>query len=418
MIDTNWIERHLKKSENITIREEEIHGNPLELVLIRNLVNACYELYKNDHRIPIGKLLASAFDLIISADYYSFVGHKGWFYCPTPEPNLYYHFTNCCPRHALENDFHFHYASKPESGTIGKSTSRLLRNFLSAIIKKRGRSEIILKGTEPVDIIVVNKDTHDILFGEIKASPLLSLPLIMDAEKLFNGNKLILHEGNITINNIFDKSLYLFIPEKIKNRWIERKYLFGKRTGLSDRFWGYRSLIELLENDISFLEGYYLFWSHALINYHPRITESIFWLTNACGVPSPRPSTWNKAKNGSGNSYASISDSKTSVGMDRTDDIKKAIYQILKLGSEGKPVSSKWNFKVAIVSNIHAIRHHEEFLTSMKNMIWTNDDTGQVTKAGDLSADHPLYNLFDGIISLTGSHFRDEWLKQVFDLES
>ena len=42
--------------------------------------------------------------------------------------------------------------------------------------------------------------------------------------------------------------------------------------------------------------------------------------------------------------------------MDRTDDIKKGIYQVLKLGSEGKPQSTKWNYKVGIISNIHPVR--------------------------------------------------------------
>lgn len=184
----------------------------------------------------------------------------------------------------------------------------------------------------------------------------------------------------------------------------------------SDRFWGYRSMIELLENDDSFLRSYYAFWSNALTKYHPKHTDSVYWLTNACGSPNPRPDSWPKSKGGDGEGYESISDSKTSVGMDRTDDIKKSIYQVLKLGSEGKPVASKWTFNVGIVSNIHAARHFEEYLESLKNLIWTNDPTGTAKKAGDLRPEHPLYNLFDGIITLTECHFRDEWLRQVFEL--
>ena len=125
---------------------------------------------------------------------------------------------------------------------------------------------------------------------------------------------------------------------------------------------------------------------------------------------------WPKSKGGDGSGFESISDSKTSVGMDRTDDIKKGIYQVLKLGSKGKPVSSRWNFKVGIISNIHAARHFEEYLVSLKNLVWTYDTTGKAMKAGDLNREHPLYNLFDGIIALTECHFRDEWLKQVFGL--
>ncbi len=103
MIDNNWIEDLLNKSKSNTNKEEKEHNNPLEAELITGIIDECYKIHKGDPLIPLGKLLASTFDLLISADYYSYVGHKGWYYCPTPTPSLYYHFTNCCPRHVLGN---------------------------------------------------------------------------------------------------------------------------------------------------------------------------------------------------------------------------------------------------------------------------------------------------------------------------
>jgi len=421
MIDTNWIEDLLKKSKENTKKENKAHTNPLEFQLIKKLIEHSYEIHKCNPEIPLGRILASAFDLVVSADYYSTVGHKGWYFCPSPVPNLFYHFTNCCPRHALGNLFHFHQSSKPESGSIGKSTSRLLRNFLIGHLEKRNRPEIILKGSEPVDIVIVNEITHEILFGEIKASPLLTVPLIMDSEALTdsNGDVITHHHGNddLTLNKVFGQQMSLFIPKKVKGHWVDNKISFGQKNDADDRFWGYRSMITLLGNDGTFLKAYYEFWDEALTKYHPRMTENIFWLTNGCGAPNPRPDDWPRAKKGEGDGYESISDSKTSVGMDRTDDIKKGIYQVLKLGSEGKPVESKWKFKVGIVSNIHAARHFEEYLESLKNLIWTHDATGKVRVAGDLDDDHKLFNLFDGIIALSECHFRDDWLKQVFGLD-
>ncbi|MDB9403924.1 hypothetical protein PN472_19340 [Microcystis aeruginosa CS-1036] len=420
MIDNNWIEDLLNKSKSNTEKEEKEHNNPLESKLITNLIDECYKIHKGDTLIPLGKLLASTFDLLISANYYSYVGHKGWYYCPTPTPSLYYHFTNCCPRHALGNIFYFHPASKPESGIIGKSTSRLLRAFLNVLLKKRGRSERILKGAEPVDVVIVNEEKNCLLFGEIKASPLLTLPLQMACDKLTDdgGKEITEHDGNLTINTIFNQQINLFVPKLVEGSWCESQYPFGNREDLSDKYWGYPSVIELLAKDASFLKNYYSFWNEALNKYHPKLTNSIYWLTNACGSPSPRTDWWPKSKGGDGAGFESVSDSKTSVGVDRTDDIKKGIYQVLKLGSEGKPVASKWKFKVGIISNIHAARHFEEYLESLKNLIWTHETTGKAHKAGDLNPEHPLYNLFDGIIALTESHFRDEWLKEVFGLEN
>ena len=416
MIDNSWIDDHLTKSKLLTIKEEENHNNPLEHVLITKLIDESYKLHKESPSIPLGRLLASTFDLLISADYYSYIGHKGWFYCPEPTPTLYYHFTNCCPRHALENLFFFHPSAKPESGKIGSSTSRLLRAFYNSILKKRGRKEKVLKGSEPVDVIIVNEETNHILFGEIKSSPLLSLPLLMESEKLTDaiGNDLLEHEGNITINSILNQKIDLFVPVLADGKWCESHYAFGCLEDLSDKFWGYRSMIDLFERDSEFLKVYYSFWNEAFTRYFPKNPDSIYWLTNGCGSPNPIPAWWPKSKSGDGSGFESISDSKTSVGMDRTDDIKKGIYQVLKLGSEGKPYSSKWHFTVGIISNINATRHFKDYLESLKDIIWTNDNTGKSNKAGDLNPEHPLYNLFDGIVSLTDSHFRDKWLEEVF----
>jgi len=419
MIDNNWIEEILKKSKAITKKERNSINDPLENELISKAIESCFRLHKKTPDISLGKLLASAFDLVVSADYYSSVGHKGWYYCPSPKPSLYYHFTNCCPRHALNNIFYFHPSSKPESGSIGSSTSRLLRNFFNELLKKRGRKEEVLKGAEPVDVVIVNEEIHHILFGEIKASPLVTLPLRMEAEKLTDsaGNEISDHDGNLTISEVFDRQLSLFVPKFINGKWQDGQYAFGKKKNSADKCWGYRSMITILDEGDAFMTDYYRFWNEALAKYHPKLTESLYWLTNGCGAPNPRPASWPKSKGGEGGGFESVSDSKTSVGMDRTDDIKKGIYQVLKLGSEGKPVSSKWSFKVGIISNLHAARHFEEYLESLKDLIWTNDTTGKAQKARDLEPDHPLYSLFDGIIALTECHFRDEWLKKVFELD-
>jgi hypothetical protein len=99
--------------------------------------------------------------------------------------------------------------------------------------------------------------------------------------------------------------------------------------------------------------------------------------------------------------------------MDRTDDLKKATYQVLKIGAEGKPTAD-YQFKVGLVSNIHAIRHFDEYMNAFKDIIWTRDESGNVTVAGDLPPDIELFNLFDGIISLTTVFARDKWLQELF----
>ena len=114
-----------------------------------------------------------------------------------------------------------------------------------------------------------------------------------------------------------------------------------------------------------------------------------------------------------GTGYETISDGKTSVGMDRTDDLKKATYQVLKIGAEGKP-AYKFDYKVGIVTNIPAVRHFEAYMSALKDIIWTRDESGTVRNANDLPPDTRLFNLVDGIVSLTGVFARDEWIRSTF----
>lgn len=404
----NWIEDILTKC---TIVEQE---NTIESQLVDLLIDQCYkeaEIQKKD----IGEFFASAFDLLISAEYYGSISHTGWLYCPDNEPRLFFHFTNCCPRHVLSEQFFFHPSNKPTSGKIGTATSRLLLLFIKNIFKRKGFKEDILKGTEPVDAIIVNRESKKILFAEIKASPLLTLSISSKSQKITNEieGEIVLSEHTTTINsNLYQTPIDLLIPKFENEKWVASYFPLGQRKDEKDFFWGFNGLINLLKNNDEFFRQYSDYWNASLKSYHPKLNKNIFWLTNACGTPSPIPSGWKKRRVGSG--YESVSDSKTSVGMDRTDDIKKGIYQVLKLGSEGKPTSNIWDYKVGIVSNIHPARHFDDYLQSLKDVVWTNDESGRAKYIKDLPSDQKIFNLFDGIIALTKTYSRDEWIDKLF----
>ena len=87
--------------------------------------------------------LGAAFDLLISAEYYGSIAHIGWLYCESPEPILFYPYTNICPHCVLAGDFVFHKANKPKSGAIGASTSRLLSRFIGALLDRNDNDEEI-----------------------------------------------------------------------------------------------------------------------------------------------------------------------------------------------------------------------------------------------------------------------------------
>jgi hypothetical protein len=234
----------------------------------------------------------------------------------------------------------------------------------------------------------------------------------MYCEKLtdtVDGEKVVISKHEVVDNPLLKNSkIGLFFPKNKDDKegfyeltidWTNEKPFYGAIT-------------ELL-NDKSFFEKYFSYWKKAYEAYSSKDrTCSLFWLTNGCGQPTPRPDDW-PARRGTG--YESVSDGKTSVGMDRTDDIKKAIYQVLKLGSEYKPYDER--VKTGIISNIHAVRHYDEYLQSVRDIIWTIDHTCTINKAEQITDDMPIYNLFDGIIAFTRSDVRDEWIKEVFKFD-
>lgn len=408
-VSDSWIERMIAKSHPLD------HTTPFEEQLAKLLVETCYKNIKISSG-NIGLLLASAFDLFVAGQYYSALLHKGWLYCPSKIPRLYFPFTNCCPRHVLKNDFYFHRSNKPQSGRIGTATSRILLLFYRTLFQYHGRDEEILKGYEPVDVVIINRNKKKVLFAEIKASPLTILSVSAPSQQIMedmDGEVVSSGHSHVTNANLFNSKLEILIPQKRKNVWEEKYFDIGTRNDASDKEWGFRGLINLLQKDALFFKDYFSFWKETFDVYHPKSPESIFWLTNACGTPRPIPSGWAKRKSGSG--YESVSDSKTSVGMDRTDDIKKGIYQVLKLGSDGKIETGLWDFKVGILSNIHAARHFGEYLESLKDIVWTLDSKRKAKKVSDLPKDQALYNLFDGIVTFTQTIARDKWIETLFN---
>jgi hypothetical protein len=409
MSAANWIEKIIGRCQNVKAETK------LQDDLIAKLVEVCYQ-NKSVSENGIGNLFAAAFDLVISTEYYTKISHSGWLYCPENESRLFFPFTNCCPRHAIFDQFFFHPSNKPSSGVIGTATARLLLLFYQAIFKYNNFSEIILRGTEPVDAVIINETEKKVLFAEIKASPLITLPLSSVSEHLteeIDGEIFpVAHKSDVQNLTLNHSQIDLFVPQFLNNQWQNTFFSLGNKQNENDSEFGYRGILNLLNSDDAFFPTYFAFWNASLTSYFPKSNKNIFWLTNACGTPFPIPENWQKRRRGQG--FESISDSKTSVGMDRTDDVKKGIYQVLKLGAEGKKIESDWEYQVGIISNIHPARHFDEYLKSLKDIVWTEDKSGTAKYVKDLPDDQKIFNLFDGIVALTQTYSRDEWIARMF----
>lgn len=395
----DWIDGIVRKSKKIT-------GAPKEIRLIETLLD--YISANPQSSIPKNVQIAAAYDLGIAAVYYSNITNSGWLYCNDETPSLFLPFVNCCPTCALKEQYHFHKSSKPTSAIIGQATTRVLLLFYQALLQRKNCEIEVCRGVEPVDAVFIDRKKSTVLFSEIKSSPLLTPSLVCGSEAITDydekGNIIEIKHRPVTNSKIINQDIFMLIPKIINGRWAPNYFYLGKKENADDTEFAYNGLIDLIENDNRFMRDYLNYWNSSYQAYC-KIDKStqIFWLTNACGKPSDLPVDW---KGG----VTCISDEKTSVGMDRTDDIKKGIYQVLKIGSEGKTKQSVWNCKVGIISNIHPARHFESYLSSIKDLVWTiSQET--VRFAGDLESDWPLYNLFDGIITFTKTYVRDEWIQ-------
>lgn len=99
-----------------------------------------------------------------------------------------------------------------------------------------------------------------------------------------------------------------------------------------------------------------------------------------------------------------ISDSKTSAGLDRTDDIKKAIYQTLKIGITHK---TEINYKTAIISNLPAYRHHEDYIEPFMTMLWGLESDLKQLNQQQVIIKQDLRYIFDYIITLENPLLRE-----------
>ncbi|MBE9055178.1 hypothetical protein [Sphaerospermopsis sp. LEGE 08334] len=370
-----------------------------------------------------GISLAAAFDLIVAAEYYGKLTNKRWLYCPIDNsPLLIYPYTNTCPRCILQGDFLFHQANKPPSGTIGKTTSRLLCVFLKHLFKINSQDLEIYHGIEPIDVIIYDSKENIVLLSEVKAAPLTTLPLAVPVEiqtELGNEGELLSRSHSPTDNSFISASnLHILLPKLENDTYKYELINLGIKGSNKSSVWVYEQMGAAFNDDNQLFHRYFQFWSIAFSAYNKaargrgNFPEPVYWLTNACGQPIPRPENWPQRRSGEG--YESISDSKSSVGMDRTDDIKKGIYQVLKIAASQKPKPSTISVKTAILSNIHAVRHYNDYLLELQDIVWTIDETGQAKTVADLPAEKEVFNLFDGIITFTESHIRDEWIKQKF----
>jgi hypothetical protein len=374
-------------------------ANPLATILVKIALN------DRKSGVPLSERLAASFDLLVASKFYQYVVPEGWLWCGHSNKD-FYPFLNACPSCVLDSRFVHHEGHKPGSGQIGPTTALAFREIVASYFSLTGKKNcIVCNASEPIDLAILDTKKKIIFMAEVKAAPLFTPPLCRPhtANSMQTQKTLPLNHSLGVERRLHEAEFSLYIPDSEKPLEIPIEAgAVGKEAPL-DKY-----LAQSFKKNPALAVRYFKIWRRMWIAYQEKRTNDIlYWFCGACGLPRNPGEGWPRQSDGK--PKGSISDGKTSVGLDRTDDIKKATFQALKLGVENRGRDAGgWTLLIGLASNLHASRHYTGYLKPYEDIIW---GWGKQKNARE------LYNLFDGIISLTKSHIRHDWLSHTLDWE-
>jgi hypothetical protein len=274
--------------------------------------------------------------------------------------------------------------SRPDGRMIGDFGALCIRSIVSAITQDDEAHFAAGGGHRGEFDLIISTDSLLVL-GETKASPLVAFPI---ASKLKEGEN---HHEWTGAEEASEWAFFLGAAEEGK-----RFLPIGPPAG-SD--WPLTDLRELLR-DPENVELILQVWERHLRGYRLFNAEGpeTRWHRFGCGnIETGRrgPGTVRQLR---------VDNTKILPGIDRTDDIKKGIAQVmlfsrLKHGCRARAVMT------VLFGNLYAETHHEHYVKPLASLelLWPDAE--------------PVW-LFDGIIALSRNILNSGELEQLFDLKS
>jgi len=242
--------------------------------------------------------------------------------------------------------------------------------------------------------------------GEIKSSPLVVYPLEIRLARpmteVRDGVSVLKRDHSPATADIGARELSLYIPHK------DLRIPLGRS---SEDNWPYPALIRFL-NEPQNVSLFVAAWKE-LYDVYAAVRggrgrrrgdiDDRKWLTCGCG--------------------SKVDDSKNAPGLDRTDDIKKGTYQVLKFGTYYKEKCPRRVLRTALVSNFLPLHGFDRYLSEIQDVIWTKEKYSVALNGdamlGDVVAfqSDGVFNLYDALLCLTRSIYRDEHLREISSLD-
>jgi hypothetical protein len=293
--------------------------------------------------------------------------------------NAHVGFINLCsPCYERHGRWQFQKAVKPQSGALGKLSSEMLLKFVEVLFPEVNDVRSV-GGAEVADAVLTLKGGRTVV-AEVKCAPLLTFPLLASFPKAKSA-----HGGQMvmTSSQFRERETALYMHNGLH-------IPLGKPKSENWPFAPVASFFVDGKNDSEIL-SMLTFWEKVRDAYSSKNRETAeFYIANASGSP-PKIA---KERDG-WPSGQSISDSKTSAGLDRTDDIKKGIYQVMKIGlTGGKQVST------ALISNLPAYRHASEYIDPFRGVLYGREEFLQRMEGEEFMARMDMRPVFDHLITL------------------
>ncbi len=266
-------------------------------------------------------------------------------------------------------------------GDLGAIVVRLLVESLSI-----GDPHLTAGGGHRGEFDLVMSSADQIVLGEIKASPLVAFPLVKTSVGSVESHAW--HAGTE-----LDGNWWLYVgAADLEDRWI-----MLTPPADSDDLWPLRDLADAAGSEM-LVESLLKAWRRHLEGYRAFNAEvpSTRWQRFGCGnIETVRDGARIQLR---------VDNTKSLPGIDRTDDIKKGVAQVM-LFDRLKKGCRRDAVKTVLFGNLFAETHHEHYLKPIASLrlAWPDHD--------------PVW-LFDAIITMSRNIVNDPSIHELLEVES